>query len=78
MPIKNGFDAALAIREFNDKVPIVALTAVEIEEVKNEVHIAGMDDIIIKPYDTEKFISTIIENMTGERKQKNKLPKKAI
>lgn len=78
MPVKNGFDAAIAIRKFNDKIPIIALTAVEIEEVKNEINFSGMDDIIIKPYDTEKFIGKLIENMHGVRKQIRNHSKKAI
>ncbi|MGK0386900.1 MAG: CheY-like chemotaxis protein, partial [Patiriisocius sp.] len=78
MPITNGFDATISIRKFNNDIPIIALTAVEVEEVRNEIYVAGMDDIIVKPYDTNKFITTILENLVGERKEKTKIIKKAI
>lgn len=67
MPVRNGFEATIAIRKFNKEIPIIALTAVEIEEVRNEIYLAGMDDIIVKPYDSNKFISTIIDNMASSR-----------
>lgn len=65
MPIMDGFEATLEIRKFNTMLPIVALTAVEIEEVRNEIYLAGMDDIIVKPYDDTKFTLKILEN-TGK------------
>jgi len=34
MPVKNGIEAAYEIREFNKTIPIIALTAVEIEEMR--------------------------------------------
>jgi two-component system, sensor histidine kinase len=63
MPIMDGFVATKAIREFNTTVPILALTAVEIEEVRNKIYSAGMNDIIVKPYDVTKFIQTIAKNI---------------
>ncbi len=64
MPIMNGFDATIEIRKFNKEVPIIALTAVEIEEQRNEVYAAGMDDIIVKPYDDNVFTRIIVENLS--------------
>lgn len=64
MPIKNGIEAAYEIREFNKTLPIIALTAVEIEEMRNNIYMSGMNDIIVKPYDISKFISCIIKNLS--------------
>ncbi|RLD27129.1 MAG: hypothetical protein DRI70_04825, partial [Bacteroidetes bacterium] len=64
MPLKNGFEATQEIRTFNPSIPILALTAVEIEEVRNEIYQAGMNDIIVKPYDVTKFIQTILKNIS--------------
>jgi len=66
MPVMDGFVATRTIREFNTTVPIVALTAVEIEEVRNKIYSSGMNDIIVKPYDVTKFIQTILTNIKGK------------
>ncbi len=63
MPVKNGFDATKEIRVLDPVIPIIALTAVEIEEVRNEIYEAGMNDIIVKPYDVNKFIQTLLKNL---------------
>jgi signal transduction histidine kinase/ActR/RegA family two-component response regulator len=63
MPVKNGFDATKEIRVLDPVIPIIALTAVEIEEVRNEIYEAGMNDIIVKPYDVNKFIQIILKNL---------------
>ena len=63
MPVKGGIAATKEIRLFNREIPIIALTAVEVEEVRNEIAIAGMNDIIVKPYDAMKFTRIIIKNL---------------
>lgn len=64
MPNKNGFEASLAIREFNTTIPIIALTAVEVEEVRDKIYKSKMNAIVVKPYDTTKFITTLLNNFT--------------
>ncbi len=63
MPGITGLEASRMIREFNKTVPIVALTAVEIEEIREEILLAGMNDIIVKPYDTSVFYQVIFRNL---------------
>lgn len=67
MPVKNGIDATIEIRKFNESIPIVALTAVEIEEQKRQILDCGMNDIILKPYDVDLFKHTIIANFVENR-----------
>ena len=66
MPGISGLDATRLIREFNTTIPIVALTAVEIEEIRDEILQAGMNDIIVKPYDTSVFYQVIYRNIPAE------------
>ncbi|NAS30103.1 response regulator [Flavobacteriaceae bacterium R38] len=63
MPVMNGFEATQKIREFNESVPIIALTAVAIDEIKDQVYKAGLNDIINKPYDNQDFFQIILRNL---------------
>ncbi|QIE59600.1 response regulator [Rasiella rasia] len=63
MPVKNGIEATQEIRKFNKNIPIIALTAVEVEEIRYRIFDCGMNDIIVKPYDVTKFRETIAKNL---------------
>ena len=65
MPVLNGLNATKIIRTFNKNVPIIALTAVEVEDVRFEIYDSGMNDIIVKPYDMNKFLKVILRNLTS-------------
>jgi signal transduction histidine kinase/CheY-like chemotaxis protein len=68
MPKMNGYQASKIIRSFNAKIPIVALTAVEITEVKEKVLQAGINDIVVKPYDEKEFFQTIYKHLSNIHK----------
>ncbi len=59
MPGISGIEATVIIREFDDKIPIVALTAVTLDENLDEFYLNGFTDIIPKPYKTEEFFNKI-------------------
>lgn len=63
MPEKDGLEATKEIRQFNKTIPIIALTAVEIEEVRYSIFEAGMNGIIVKPYDITQFKNVILANL---------------
>ncbi|MDT0642969.1 response regulator [Zunongwangia sp. F363] len=67
MPGMGGLEATKKIRESNTKVPVVALTAVEVDEMREKIYNAGMDDIIVKPYDVQQFYQIIYRNMSGRK-----------
>jgi len=59
MPIMDGFDATSIIRKFDDKIPIIAITADTISTIKAKCKLAGISDIITKPIDPKLMYSTI-------------------
>ncbi|WP_010230403.1 ATP-binding protein [Gillisia marina] len=59
MPGISGIEATVLIREFDEKIPIVALTAVTLDENLDEFYLNGFTDIIPKPYKTEEFFTKI-------------------
>jgi signal transduction histidine kinase/CheY-like chemotaxis protein len=59
MPIMNGNEATKEIRKFNPTIPIIALTAADIEEVKKDYMAIGYNGIITKPFDTYEFFQMI-------------------
>lgn len=63
MPGLNGMETTMEVRKFNKDIPIIALTAVEIDEMRQEILKSGMNDIIIKPYDTHQFFHTVFKNL---------------
>ncbi len=63
MPNIDGIEATRSIRTFNTTTPIVAFTAVEIDEIRNAIFDSGMNDIIVKPYVVSQFLNTILKNI---------------
>lgn len=59
MPLINGFETTRKIREKDIKIPIIALTAFDKEEVTEEALAAGMNDIMVKPFEPSKLFQVI-------------------
>lgn len=62
---KNGQAAVKEVRKFNKDIPIIALTAVNIDEKWQELKNAGFDDVIPKPFKIDylfKKIYRILKN----------------
>ncbi len=60
MPVMDGLDATRAIREFDPRTPIVALTANALKEQIDETRQAGMNAHLGKPIDVTKLYQTIL------------------
>ncbi|AKP52408.1 PAS domain S-box protein [Cyclobacterium amurskyense] len=64
MPEMDGFEVAKIIRKLDllskRNVPIIALTASSLLEVKEQLEASGMDDYISKPFTPENLYSKII------------------
>lgn len=69
MPEMDGYEATERIRKLDDpykrKVPIVALTAAALKEVREHVYAAGMNDFVTKPFnpaELEQKLAQIVLN----------------
>ncbi|REG99588.1 tetratricopeptide repeat-containing hybrid sensor histidine kinase/response regulator [Flavobacterium aquicola] len=52
MPVINGFETSRRIRAEGIDTPIIALTAFDKNEITDEAIMAGMNDIIVKPFES--------------------------
>ncbi|SDE65590.1 Signal transduction histidine kinase [Pricia antarctica] len=67
MPKINGMEAAKMILKIDKTIPIIALTAVELDEMRNDILNSGISDIIHKPYEVSEFLHIILKNLPSER-----------
>ena len=56
MPVKDGFTLAKEVRELNEKVPILFLTAKSMKEDTIQGFRAGADDYMTKPFSMEELL----------------------
>ena len=59
LPGINGTIATQNVREFDSKIPIIALTAISLNENREMLLSFGMTDVITKPFDPENFYRVI-------------------
>ena len=64
LPGINGTIATEEIRKFNKKLPIIALTAISLNENREMLLAYGMTDVITKPFEPENFYRIIAKNLT--------------
>jgi signal transduction histidine kinase/ActR/RegA family two-component response regulator len=67
MPLISGFDTTRKIRLKGVNTPIIALTAFAKDEITEEALSAGMNDIIIKPFETLKLFQVINDQIKKTR-----------
>lgn len=63
MPGISGIEATREIRTFNDTIPIIALTAVTLDEGLEEFYMNGFNDIIPKPFKPDEFFQKINQHL---------------
>ncbi|MGB0451336.1 MAG: response regulator [Flavobacteriaceae bacterium] len=66
MPGISGIEATQKIRKFKPQLPIIALTAVTIEENLDEFYRVAFNEIIPKPFKTEEFFEKIHRSLTQD------------
>jgi len=63
MPGISGEEATIRIRKFDTKTPIIALTAISLDDSLESFYAAGCNDVITKPFKPEVFYDKIGENI---------------
>ncbi|HWB24189.1 MAG TPA: ATP-binding protein [Chitinophagaceae bacterium] len=64
MPEMDGYEASKKLREMGVKIPIIALTAsVPKKNETDKISAAGMDDIIIKPFDPQDLLRKLLHHL---------------
>ena len=63
MPGISGTEATIQIRKFNPEIPIIALTAISMEDSLDEFYDAGCNAVVTKPFKPEVFYQKIGENI---------------
>lgn len=67
MPGISGIETTERIREFDKQIPIIALTAVTIDENLDEFYKAGFNEIIPKPFKPEDFFEKIYRTLEASK-----------
>ncbi|MEN9335110.1 MAG: Sensor histidine kinase RcsC [Bacteroidota bacterium] len=63
LPGINGTIATQQIREFNTTIPIIALTAISLNENREMLLSYGMTDVLTKPFEPEKFYKILSDHL---------------
>lgn len=63
MPGISGEEATILIRKFNTHTPIIALTAISLDDSLESFYAAGCNDVVTKPFKPEVFYQKIGENI---------------
>lgn len=59
MPKIDGFQTSILIKKSNPNIPIIALTATDVNEVKSKISQSEIDEVIVKPFDEKDLIAMI-------------------
>lgn len=70
MPGISGEEATIRIRKFDTETPIIALTAISLDDSLESFYAAGCNDVVTKPFKPEVFYQKIGENIF-DRKVRN-------
>lgn len=69
MPGISGEEATRQIRKFDQDIPIIALTAISLDDSLESFYQAGCNDVVTKPFKPEVFYQKIGENIFKKRMQ---------
>lgn len=67
MPGISGEEATIRIRKFDMLTPIIALTAISLDDSLESFYAAGCNDVVTKPFKPEVFYQKIGENIFNKK-----------
>ena len=70
MPGISGEEATIEIRKFDISTPIIALTAISLDDSLESFYAAGCNDVVTKPFKPEVFYQKIGENIFDKKELK--------
>lgn len=75
MPMMDGYQSSQAIRTIDDQrkrnIPIIALTAAALKEVKEKVYASGMNDFITKPFNPVELQEKLEYHILDKQRKAN-------
>jgi signal transduction histidine kinase/ActR/RegA family two-component response regulator len=71
MPGISGVEATEEIRRFNPDTPIIALTAISLDDSLEAFYAAGCNDVVTKPFKPDIFYAKIGEHMVVHKMRKS-------
>ena len=65
MPVMDGYEATRKIRlnKRFDNLPIIALTASAMVEVRNKITAAGMNNMVTKPFEPKELFTAVLKSL---------------
>ena len=67
MPVMDGYEATKLLRERGETMPIIALTASLAKEIEGDAYKAGLNAIIVKPFNPDELRETIWRQLRKTR-----------
>jgi CheY-like chemotaxis protein len=63
MPVMDGYEATTLLRKRGETLPIIALTASTPKEVEGEAFAAGLNDVVVKPFNPDDLYRVILQHV---------------
>ena len=63
MPVMDGYEATVLLRKRGETLPIIALTASAPKEVESEAYAAGLNDVVVKPFNPDDLFRVILQQL---------------
>jgi signal transduction histidine kinase len=64
MPVMDGYEATFLLRQRGETLPIIALTASMPKEVESDAFAAGLNDVIVKPFNPDELYRVILQHIS--------------
>lgn len=63
MPVMDGYEATILIREMNSEIPIIAITASVLMDVQERIYKAGMSNYVTKPFVPDDLLAKLKKHL---------------